>query len=225
MVNLDDIRRELGEGNRVLLLVRHGERPQIDNEDPTFGAALPLTSAGREMSRAFGAALKGSAADVRFRASPLLRTVQTAAFIAEGMGLGTPEIPTDPVVGNSCAFVADEHEVWEVFRDGAFFARMDEYLHTGRQRGFHPLASAAANYEREQLARFTTGQLGIFTTHDLYIAAYLHAKGVKTDFSRADWPRFLDAAALIGTPDGAWRTEYVRSGFSDGICGVRSVSA
>jgi len=47
MVNLDDIRRELGEGNRVLLLVRHGERPQIDNEDPTFGAALPLPPGAR----------------------------------------------------------------------------------------------------------------------------------------------------------------------------------
>ncbi len=223
MVNLQDIRHELEEGNRVLLLVRHGERTQIDHEDPTFGAAVSLTGAGMEMSRAFGAALKGAADNVQFRASPLLRTVQTAALIAEGMGLNGAEIPTDPVVGNSCAFIADEHEVWEVFRDGSFFARMLEYMATGQQRGFMPLRTAALKYEDEQFARFT-GTLGIFTTHDIYIAAYLYAKGVKTDFSRTEWPRFLDAAAIILEKTGKRRVEYVRSGFSSGICGVTSTN-
>ena len=220
MVTLDDIRHELEEGNRVLLLVRHGERGVIDHEDPTFGAAIPLTSNGLEMSRAFGAALRGAATDVQFRASPLLRTVQTAVLIAEGMGLEDVSIPTDPVVGNSCAFVADEHEVWDVFRDGTFFDRMLEYMHTGNLRGFAPLRNAADKYEAEQLVRFT-GTLGIFTTHDIYIAAFLYAKGVKTDFSSTEWPRFLDATAIIIAPNGNRRIEYLRSGFSDGIRGIR----
>ncbi len=219
MVTLDDIRRELEEGNRVLLLVRHGERSVIDHEDPSFGAAIPLTPNGVAMSRAFGAALRGAATDVQFRASPLLRTVQTAALIAEGMGIAAPDIPTDPVVGNSCAFVTDEHEVWEDFRDGRFFDKMLEYMHTGELRGFAPFANAADKYEAEQLVRFTA-KFGIFTTHDIYIAAFLYAKGVKTDFSSTDWPRFLDAAAIILSPNGIRRVEYVRSGFSDGIRGV-----
>lgn len=221
MVNLQDIRHALEEGNRVLLLVRHGERGVINADDPTFGATIPLTESGRAMSRAFGAALRGATEDVQFRASPLLRTVQTAACIAEGMGIAAPEIPTDSVVGNSCAFVEDERKVWELFRDGSFFAQMIEYMHSGVQYGFHPLEEAAANYEQEQLARLT-GTLGIFTTHDLYIAAFLYAKGVKTDFSRTEWPRFLDAAAIIIDSRGTRRVEYLRSGLSTGICGVRT---
>ncbi len=220
MVNLQDIRRELEEGNRVLLLVRHGERTEIDHEDPTFGAAVSLTEKGKEMSRAFGAALRGAAKDVQFLASPLLRTRQTAALIAEGIGLEGTEIPTDTVVGNSCAFVADEHEVWEVFRDGTFFDRMLEYMHTGNLRGFAPLRNAADKYETEQLARFK-GELGIFATHDIYIAAFLYARGVKTDFSSTEWPRFLDATAIIIPPNAPRRIEYLRSGFSNGIRGLR----
>ena len=45
-MSLDDVERELRGGNRVLLLVRHAERPHIDNEDPSFGAALGLTDEG-----------------------------------------------------------------------------------------------------------------------------------------------------------------------------------
>lgn len=219
MVNLQDIRRELEEGNRVLLLVRHGERGVIDPDDPTFGAAIPLTPNGVEMSRAFGAALRGATQDVQFRASPLLRTVQTAAYIAEGMGIAAPEIPTDPVVGNGSAFVDDEHRVWELFRDGGFFRRMAEYMHMGVQYGFRQLEAAAEDFEVDLLNRFSA-TLGIFTSHDLYIAAFLHAKSVKTDFSRTDWPRFLDAAAIILSPAGKHRIEYVRTGLSNGICGV-----
>ena len=52
------------------------------------------------------------------------------------------------------------------------------------------------------------------------IAAYLHGRGVRTDFCETNWPRFLDAAAIILTPDGRRQYALVRAGLSDRCCGV-----
>ena len=217
--NLDDVRRALAEGNRVLLVVRHAERPKIGYEDKTFGGTLPLTSAGEEMSRAYGRLLAGSSDDVQFRASPLLRTVMTAERIAEGMGLAPADIVQDVRIGNGSAFVESELKIWELFRDGGFFTKMCAWMHDGRQYGFNALAPACDAFEEYALATFT-GRLGIYTSHDVYVVAYLHGRGVRTDFCEANWPRFLDAAAIILTPDGTRRYALVRAGLSDRCCGV-----
>ena len=198
--NLADVRRALAAGSRVLLLVRHAERPKIGYEDR------------RRL-------LRGAAADVQFRASPLRRTVMTAARIAAGMGLTSAEIVPDAQIGNGSAFVASEREVWELFRDGGFFVHMREWLEAGRQRGFNDLASASDAFEAYALSTFT-GTLGVYATHDVYVAAYLHARGVRTDFCVANWPRFLDAAAIVLAPDGTRRYALVRAGLSDKCCGV-----
>ena len=42
-VSVSDVIAELRRGSRVLLLLRHSERPRIGYEDKTFGASLPLT--------------------------------------------------------------------------------------------------------------------------------------------------------------------------------------
>ena len=65
-----------------------------------------------------------------------------------------------------------------------------------------------------------TGVLGIYATHDVFVAAFLHARGVKTDFCAANWPRFLDSAAIVVEPSGAVRHAFVRAGLSDLACGV-----
>ena len=217
--NLADVRRALAAGSRVLLLVRHAERPKIGYEDRTFGGALPLTPAGEEMSVAYGRLLRGAAADVQFRASPLRRTVMTAARIAAGMGLTSAEIVPDAQIGNGRAFVASELEVWELFRDGGFFVHMREWLEAGRQRGFNDLAAATDRLEEWCLSRFSA-RLGIFTTHDLYNGAFLHARGVKTDFDETNWIRFLDSAAIFIRPDGARSYALVRAGLSDRSRGI-----
>ncbi len=213
------IRADLAAGRRVLILVRHAERPRINNEDPSFGDSLGLTAEGERTAREFGKALAQVSREVQFRASPLQRTLRTAECIAEGMGIPKAPIPTDPIVGNDCAFVVDQHQMWELFRDGSFFKAMGTYLTEGRQRGFREIHEAADLFERDMLSRFK-GKLGIFVTHDLYIAAFLQAKGIKTDFNRETWPHFLDAAVLTEENAGHWRLEFFRSGLSDGICGV-----
>ena len=220
-ISLDDVSAELRRGSRVLLLVRHGERPKIDNEDPTFGEALPLTDEGVRTSREMGRKLGEFAGDVQFLSSPLRRTVMTAAGIAEGMGLPGLDIGTDPLLGNDTFYCADQHEVFELFRDGEFFEKVFEYMRTGVQRGFRQIDEATDALEGWAMEKFTA-KLGIFTTHDLYNAAFLHARGVKRDWCVENWVRFLDSAAIIIDPDGTRRYALLRTGLSSGIVGVEN---
>ena len=104
-------------------------------------------------------------------------------------------------------------------RDGSFFQRMGEYMQAGEQRGFNPLAPATDAFEEYALSVFSA-QLGVFATHDVYVAAFLHARGVKTDFNPDNWPRFLDSAAIVLRPDGERRYIFVRAGLSPLACGV-----
>ncbi len=218
-LTLEDVRRLLREGNRVLLMTRHAERPHIDHEDPSFGATLPLTADGEEMSRAFGRALRDFASVVQFASSPLRRTMMTTECIAEGMGLAQPDISPEEALGNATFYFADAHAVWEEFRDGSFFQKCFAYFETGTYRGFAELHAATDALEEWCLAHFTA-PFAIFTTHDLYIAAYLAARGVVDRFTIANWPRFLDSAAIVLAPDGTRRYALVRAGLSDRVSGV-----
>ena len=209
-MNLDDVKSELRQGNRVLLMVRHAERPHIDHDDPTFGAALPITEAGRLAAEAYGARLREFAAGAQFYASPLRRTVMTAEAIARGMGLAAPHIPTDDKLGNDSFYFADQPAVFELFRDGSFYEKVFAYLRDGKQIGFADLHAATDALEEWALARFT-GRLGIFTTHDLYNGAFLKARGVVESFTVETWVQFLDAAAIILRPDNTRRYALVRA--------------
>ena len=218
-LTLEDVRRLLRDGNRVLLMTRHAERPHIDHEDPSFGATLPLTADGEEMSRAFGRALRDFASIVQFASSPLRRTMMTTECIAEGMGLAQADISPEEALGNGTFYFADAHAVWEEFRDGSFFQKCFAYFETGTYRGFAELHAATDALEEWCLAHFTA-PFAIFTTHDLYIAAYLAARGVVDRFTVANWPRFLDSAAIVLAPDGTRRYALVRAGLSDRVSGV-----
>ena len=143
----------------------------------------------------------------------------TAAGIAEGMGLSGLDIKTDVLLGNDTFYCADQREVFELFRDGDFFEKVFEYMRTGVQRGFRQIDEATDALEEWALEKFTA-RLGIFTTHDLYNAAFLHARGVKRDWCVENWVRFLDSAAIIIDPDGTRRYAFLRTGLSSGIVGV-----
>ncbi len=218
-LTLEDVHALLRAGNRVLLMTRHAERPHIDHEDPSFGAELPLTADGEEMSRAFGRLIRPFADDVQFASSPLRRTMMTAECIAEGMGIAHPDISPEDALGNGTFYFADQHAVWEEFRDGSFFQKCFDYFEKGTCRGFADLHAASDALEEWCLAHFTA-PFAIFTTHDLYIAAYLAARTVISRFTFENWPRFLDSAAIIIAPDGSRRYALVRAGLSDRVSGV-----
>ena len=218
-VTLEDVRALLREGNRVLLMTRHAERPHIDHEDPSFGATLPITANGEEMSRAFGRILRDCAPVVQFASSPLRRTMMTTECIAEGMGVAHADIAPCDALGNGTFYFADQHAVWEEFRDGSFFRKCFAYFENGTYRGFAELHAATDALEEWCLVHFTA-PFAVFTTHDLYIAAFLAARRVVARFTEANWPRFLDSAAIVLAPDGTRRYAFVRAGLSDRATGV-----
>lgn len=218
-ITFEDVKKELNAGCRVLMMTRHAERMKIDHNDPTFGEALPITPEGIATSIKFGEAFKDFAGDVQFVSSPLKRTRMTAECIAKGMGIENPQIHECEVIGNGSFYFADAYRVFEIFRDGAFFEKIFQYFENGVQEGFHPLAEASDNLENWALGKFKS-RLGIFTTHDLYIGAFLHARGTKTDFTVENWLRFLDSAAIIISPNGEKRYALVRAGLSNFTMGV-----
>ena len=220
-MTLGDLSAELRRGSRVILQVRHAERPKMDPTDPTFGDALPLTVEGERTARLLGEAMKEFAGDVQFFSSPLRRTRMTAALIAEGMGLGNVPVTVDGLLGNESFYYKDALEVLHVFTPPEnFFPESFKYMDTGSLRGFNDLAESSDALEKWLFERFTS-RLMVVTTHDLYIAAFLASRGAYTDRSRATWPRFLDAAAIIVAEDGSRRYSMVRTKLSNGIVGVR----
>lgn len=192
----------------------------MDPDDPSFGDALPLTPEGVRTSRELGRQLAEFAGDVQFYASPLRRTRMTAQGIAEGMGVDAPEIPTDDLLGNGSFYYEDASEVLEVFKPENFFNACFEYFATKRQRGFKELDAAADACEAWLTERLTK-KLFIVVTHDLYVAAFLSSRGAVEKFTRENWIRFLDGAAILIRPDGTRRYGLVRTGLSAGIVGVR----
>lgn len=220
-LSLADVLSELDGGSRVILQVRHAERPKIDPNDPTFGDKLPLTEEGERSARLFGELLSSYRGEVDFISSPLLRTRMTASLIAEGMGRKNARIPAYERLGNGTFYYNDPAEVMEIFKPVNFFTACFGYMRTGKMEGFNDLAKASDMLE-EWLLEKAGPRLTIAATHDLYIAAFLAARKVYTDFSRETWPRFLDAAAIMIHPDGARDYAFVRTGLSDGIVGAPS---
>jgi len=219
-MTLADVAAALRGGSRVILQVRHAERPKMDPTDPTFGDKLPITAEGERTARLFGEALAEFSGDVRFVSSPLRRTRMTAEAIASGMGVASPEIECDGLLGNESFYYRDALEVLHVFTPPEnFFPASIEYMNTGRMRGFNEIRESSDALEGWLFDRLTA-RLLIASTHDLYIAAFLSTRGAYGDRSRDTWPRFLDAAAIVVAPDGSRRYALVRSGLSDGIVGV-----
>lgn len=219
-ITLEELKTALREGARCILQLRHAERPKMDPNDPTFGDGLALTPEGCRTARLLGESLAEFRDDVSFWSSPLRRTCMTAELIAEGMGLKNIEIPTEGRLGNDSFYYANPMEVLDVFRPPEnFFPACFHYFATGEQRGFRNLYAATADLENWLWEHFHT-RLFIVATHDCYIAAYLAAQHACEGFSRDNWPRFLDGAALIVRPDGSREYALVRTGFSSGICGV-----
>ena len=217
-MTIEELIGEIRRGARVTLMVRHGERPKMDQDDPTFGDALELTYEGTRTAKKLGVMLKEFADDVQFAASPLTRTRMTAECIAEGMGVVKPEIPTDELLGNGSFYYDDPAEVLEVFKPKNFFPACIEYFRTAHQRGFRELYAATDEFEKWIEARWKS-RLFVISTHDLYIAAFLYARRVG-EFSKENWTRFLDGGAIIDGVDGRRRYALVRSGLSTGIVGV-----
>lgn len=201
----------VAQGCQAILMMRHAERPHIEKDDPTFGEALAITPAGREAALAAGRILSPLAGKAAFFSSPLRRCRMTAAAVAEGMGLGEIEIPTDPLLGNSSFYFADQLAVWRLFREHDFYDGVFRYIREGSLDGFREINDATDALEDFVTAR-ASAPLSVFATHDLYNAAFLSARGARPQgWTIETWVGFLDSAAIVTDPSGHRHYTLVRA--------------
>ena len=200
-IDLTRIRASLEQGHRVALFIRHSERPAIRADDKEFGKHLGLTARGVELAREAGSRLAGFR-DVRFYASPMTRCRLTARHFAEGMGFAAPVVEDADPLGVRGFYYEDPYAVQDLMRQQGYMAYMLDYLRNGIAPYSRPLGSATAQ-TAEWLRGQTTTRLGVFVSHDIFIASFLTGLGIRT-FSAEDWVGFLHGAALIHTPAAGW---------------------
>ena len=224
-ITLEDLKGELRRGVRCILQLRHAERPKMDPRDPSFGDDLHLTREGARTARLLGESLAEFSDGAAFCSSPLARTRETAALVAEGMGLEGVAIPAHECLGNGSFYYDDPLKVLDVYNTTGFFEASFAYCEGRPVPGLRDIRAAADECEDFLVREAGDSRLFIAATHDSYIAAFLAARRAVGRFSKRNWPRFLDGAAILVYPDGTRRYELVRAGLSYGICGVRPVRA
>jgi len=200
-IDFERIRSFLAEGHRVALFIRHSERPPISADDKNFGQHLGLTPRGIEMARSAGSRLQG-ATDVRFSASPMNRCRLTALHFAEGMGIIAPNIMDAEPLGVRGFYYEDAYAVQEAMRQQGYMPYMLDYLEKGVAPHSAPIGPATEK-TADWLTRQTTSQLGVFVSHDIFIASFLTGLNMRT-FTADNWVGFLHGAALIHSPKTGW---------------------
>ena len=214
-----DVKAALAEGGKVTLLVRHAERPPIEDGDTTFGASLALTERGWRMARQFGALLANTVnpKSVAFYASGTFRTVQTACGMAMGIDAAKPENSVERKVGlaeflgSDSPFFGACEERMALVAEGHYHDRMNEYFRSGTMRGYRPLGAATGAMEaRLHALHRVGGNLVVAITHDINVAAFLAGRGVVASFTEETWPDYQDAAVVVEGPDGNREYGFMR---------------
>ena len=208
-MDMCDVKAALDKGCNVTILIRHAERPPLEDGDATFGASLALTERGWRMARQFGALLANTVRpkSVAFYASGTFRTVQTACGMAMGLDAAKAEnsierkIGLAEFLGSNSPFFGVCEERMALVAEGCYHERMNEYFRNGMMRGYRPLGRATGSMEAKLLAlQGFGGNLVIAVTHDINVAAFLAGHDVVTAFTEETWPDYLDAAVVIAGP-------------------------
>ena len=208
-MNLCDVKAALNRGCKVTILIRHAERPPLEDGDATFGASLALTERGWRMARQFGALLANTVRpkSVAFYASGTFRTIQTACGMAMGFDVAKPEnsierkICLAEFLGSDSPFFGACKERMALIAEGRYHERLNEYFRCGKMRGYRPLGRATGSIEAHLHALHRSGgNLVVAVTHDINIAAFLAGCGVVSSFTEEAWPDYLDAAVVVAGP-------------------------
>ena len=208
-MTLNHIHYALEMGSRVVLLIRHAERPPLDPSDTSFGATLPLTDGGRKDARRLGVQLAEmiSPAFVRLCASRTFRTIETACEIAKGMteaiALAKHPVTLSDELGSTSPFFGSLEERLQLIAEGNYRERLNDYYRGGEQRGYRSLGNATDEME-DALDRLSGEGVGltVAVTHDINVASFLAGRGVETEFTEESWPNYLDAAVVIADVSG-----------------------
>lgn len=200
-IDFEQVKRFLGEGAKISMLIRHSERPPITPGDTSFGQTLALTPRGEEMAREAGRLLAGPY-DVRYLTSPMVRCQMTASCLAEGMGRGGDPIVDEPILGLKNFYYDDVEKLpAEMMRRG-YIDYMLDYLRTGSALYSHDVAVATPKMVA-WMQQATASQLNILVSHDIFVAALL--AGVKArSYTAQNWVGYLHSAVFVQTSIGAW---------------------
>lgn len=196
-IDFRHIRQLLDQGQRVILFIRHSERPEISTDDKEFGRHLGLTENGIAMARQAGACFAGIQ-DAEFFASPMERCRLTAKYFAEGMGVSAA-VADAPQIGIEGFYMQrDTHALHLLMKQHGYMEYMLNYLEHGTAPHLNPIDSATRQ-TIEWMQGIARAKLALFVSHDMYITALITALGIRT-FTGSDWIGFLHAAVLSFAP-------------------------
>lgn len=191
---------------KIILLMRHAERPKIQEDDPTFGEYLGLTESGSTQAKQCGEMLAGLGS-CSFGASPMRRTRETAKHIASGMGLQDVSIFDAPEVGVSGLWVEDRELLHSFYQKEGSAACTDRYLRDGYAEGYKSIQEGTALTTHWLTQSDFGARCTFIVSHDIFIAALLQGLGVRR-FSSKEWIGYLQSAALVEDSDGTWKAFY-----------------
>lgn len=190
-----------GDIKRIVLYVRHSERPSIDVNDPTFGANLGLTDYGVELCHEVGKALRGIP-DLRAYASPARRTILTAEEILSSYDSIIPLVEESKEISLAGLYTANSETLHNSYFTRGSAVVNDAYNNGEAVAGYIPRDDAAMamyNY-------LTSPELGgnlLMVSHDVFIAAFMSALSNNSfGISTKDWVGFIQGAALTLEDDG-----------------------
>lgn len=189
---------ELPSDRPVAMLIRHSVRDELPPGEA--GNMLPITEVGerlaRELGRLLGARLRS------LHASPLLRTMQTAAQLAEGAMLRGVATREDRLLGDPGAFVLDNVAAGAAWQRLGHEAVMAHLVADNELPGMAAPDAAARFLVRHMLARADSAPgIHAFVTHDSLITATA-ARLLDVPLAKDDWPWYLEAAFFWDCGDG-----------------------
>lgn len=202
-VNFQDIENAHQKGERVVLLLRHAERPPLDKDDPTFGQGIGITAKGRMDAKVFGFALGQFSlgwGECVVTSSKMTRCRNTAREIKrelipwEDSGFCLPGI-----LGDESPYFGRVSERMALADKGNYREALNEYFRTGHQRGFRNLAEATDKLEEFIWNAYSCRNpaLHVMVTHDINVGCFLAGQKVITQFDDSTWPHYLDSAVCF----------------------------
>ena len=176
-MTIEEIVRAVNNGSRVVLIIRHADKEDLDLIEMGNGVELPISSEGEKKAFQIGGLLKIKNDDVGFYSSTRLRAIMTACAIASGMGIsdGRDRIITDTKFSNSGFYYKNAKKVWKLFRSGTFYEKAVEYMINGSMDGFCPMNEATRKFEN-YVANLQQKNLTIIVSHFLIVSSLLYVK-------------------------------------------------
>lgn len=187
----------------TLLLIRHSARGPIPQGDP--GNDVLLLPEGKLLASALGREVGGRLRTLH--ASPVRRCVETAESLKEGSGVEL-SIAEDRRLGHPGVYVEGGVDAWTTWQTLGHEGVLAKLIAGEQLLGLTDPLPASRRLVAYMLAT-AAGVPGIhaFVTHDsLVTVAAAHCLGLQ--LGRPDWPWYLEALAIVVTPDRPTTASY-----------------